>query len=86
MTGLNLTGAIDSGCEVSPSCFECPLRECKYDNPLWYLDWKRRKRRELVKNKISANLPLHSKTKAVSIVAGELGISTRSVYRIDRPL
>ena len=23
----------DTGCEVSPSCLNCPLPQCKYDDP-----------------------------------------------------
>ena len=23
----------DAGCDLSPSCLECPLPQCKYDNP-----------------------------------------------------
>ena len=26
----------DNGCEVSESCLDCPLPQCKYDNPGWY--------------------------------------------------
>ncbi len=34
----------DLGCpEVSPSCFTCPLAECKYDNWPAFLQWKREK-------------------------------------------
>ncbi len=32
----------DTGCpEVAPSCFDCPLAECQYDNPEAFLAWKR---------------------------------------------
>ncbi len=26
----------DTGCEVSPSCLNCPLPQCKYDDPVWF--------------------------------------------------
>ena len=26
----------DTGCEVSPSCLNCPLPRCKYDDPIWF--------------------------------------------------
>ena len=26
----------DAGCEVSPSCLNCPLSRCKHDDPKWY--------------------------------------------------
>ena len=25
----------DDGCDISPSCLECPLSLCKYDDPGW---------------------------------------------------
>ena len=27
----------DTGCEVSSSCLDCPLPQCKYDDPAWFL-------------------------------------------------
>lgn len=26
----------DTGCEASDSCLDCPLPQCKYDDPAWY--------------------------------------------------
>ena len=31
----------DTGCEVSTSCLECPLPQCRYDDPVWYQQYKR---------------------------------------------
>ena len=34
----------DTGCDVSPSCFTCPLVSCKYDDPFEYARWRHQKR------------------------------------------
>lgn len=34
----------DEGCEVSPSCLECPLPQRKYDDPGWLQRYKRNER------------------------------------------
>ena len=26
----------DTGCEVSQACLNCPLPQCKYDDPDWF--------------------------------------------------
>ena len=31
----------DEGCEASPSCLTCPLPQCRYDNPIWFQQYKR---------------------------------------------
>ena len=32
----------DTGCEVSPTCLNCPLSQCKDDDREWYLRWRKR--------------------------------------------
>ena len=27
---------LDTGCEVSPSCLQCPLEKCRFDDPAWF--------------------------------------------------
>ena len=39
---------VDSGCEVSPTCLDCPLSRCKDDDPEWYLRWRKREKPLLV--------------------------------------
>ena len=34
----------DTGCEVAVSCLQCPLPQCKYDDPAWYQAYKRHNR------------------------------------------
>ncbi len=32
----------DTGCEVSPTCLNCPLSQCKDDDREWYRRWRKR--------------------------------------------
>ena len=32
----------DTGCEASPSCLYCPLPQCRYDDPVWYQQYRQR--------------------------------------------
>ena len=40
----------DMGCEVSPSCLRCPLPQCKYDDPIWYQQYRRQGRDQTIWN------------------------------------
>jgi hypothetical protein len=41
-------GYRDTGCEVFPSCLNCPLPQCKYDDPVWYQRYRRHGRDQLI--------------------------------------
>lgn len=68
----------DDGCEVSPSCLNCPLPRCKYDEPGWY-------HRELRQQR---DLQILQARKAQSLTVPELsqrfGVSQRTVFRALR--
>lgn len=70
----------DTGCEVSPSCLECPLPQCKYDDLLWYQDWKQRQKDVPVVAR-ARELETRS-TGGIAVVAKEFGITERTVYRV----
>ena len=40
MTGRNVKSRED-GCEVALKCLNCPLPECRYDDPMAFQAWKR---------------------------------------------
>ena len=66
----------DNGCEVSPSCLECPLPMCKYDDPTAYYRQIRDSRdREIVQAK-------RVEGKSVSQIASHFGLSQRTVHRV----
>jgi hypothetical protein len=59
----------DTGCEVSPSCLDCPLPKCKYDNGTG--------RRRLVSYEQISCMRREGMT--MRGIAGELGISKEAV-------
>ena len=74
-----LTYLPDTGCSVSPSCFICPLPECRYDEGVWR---KRRPARlendaEIIRLRTKLSLPILE-------IAGIVGVSERTVARALR--
>ncbi len=66
----------DNGCEVSPSCLQCPLPQCKYDNPGWLQRQVRQQRDgEVLEVKRSRGLTAPQ-------LAQHFGVSQRTVHRI----
>ena len=68
----------DTGCEVSPSCLRCPLPQCKYDDPVWYQQYRRQGRDLQV-------LEVH-RTEGVTVLqlAQRFGLSQRTIHRALR--
>ena len=68
----------DTGCEVSPSCLQCPLPQCKYDDPLWYQQLKRQGRDQEI-------LVAHAEEGAtVFKLAERFQLSPRTIHRALR--
>lgn len=69
----------DSGCSLHPACLTCPLPRCRYDIP--DLD-----RRTMLIEKMAARRArmalLRAQGSTPSLIAREVGISERSVFRI----
>lgn len=61
----------DDGCDVTPHCLECPLAECKYDDPYYYNCWK------------NGQTPAEPRAPDVPVkqLAQEAGVSARTMYR-----
>ena len=68
----------DDGCEVAPSCLDCPLPQCKYDDPMWYRR-ERRSQRDQKVLRIQAQKGL-----TVAQLARHFGVSQRTIFRILR--
>ena len=69
------TNYIDTGCELAPSCLECPLALCKYDDP----------HTRVRSNKVMRNteiLRLYRSGVKISNIAAQVNISERTVYRV----
>ena len=70
----------DTGCEVSASCLTCPLPQCKYDDPLWYQQYRRQGRDQLI-------LAAHKGEGAnVFDLAQRFELSPRTIHRALRRL
>lgn len=65
----------DTGCELAPSCLECPLAKCKYDNPKW-------SRRNLMRDQEIVRL--RTQGLKVSHIAKIVNTSERTVYRVAK--
>jgi hypothetical protein len=68
----------DTGCALSPSCLNCHLPKCKYDDPHMIQRAHREKRRIAI-------LKTHRQEElTVAELAGRFGVSERTVFRILR--
>jgi hypothetical protein len=66
----------DDGCDVSPSCLNCPLPVCKFDDP----DYLRRSARNA---RDQAIIETRRREKlSVPALAQMFGVSTRTVHRV----
>ena len=66
----------DAGCEVSPSCLNCPLSRCKHDDPKWYTAIRR----------FGPSLRLYAEMQrdhlSITAAAFRFGMKPRSITRI----
>jgi hypothetical protein len=66
----------DEGCELSPSCLNCPLPYCRYDHPGGLRHIRNRGRdSEIVRLRYRERLPINA-------LARRFGVSRRTVFRI----
>jgi hypothetical protein len=65
----------DDGCEVSPSCFDCPLPRCRYEEPGGLRALLNEERDQQI-------LQLRLKGMAVDELAGRFNVSRRTVFRV----
>ncbi len=63
----------DKGCSISPSCLECPLAVCRYDD--------RELRRRNLHRKIQE---MRAAKFSVASVAQHFGLSIRTIYRVTQ--
>ena len=68
----------DTGCEVSPSCLNCPLPQCKYDDPGWF-----QKHRRIARD-LRVWSTMRSEGLSVEEVAEHFSVTVRTVFRIMR--
>ena len=68
----------DTGCEVSTSCLNCPLPQCKYDDTAWF-QLNRRLARDF---KIWSAMQQDDLT--VEQAADRFSVTVRTIFRIMR--
>jgi len=68
----------DIGCEVSASCLNCPLPQCKYDDPAWF----QRNRRLSKDLKVMSAIRMGNLT--VDEAADHFSVTVRTIFRIMR--
>jgi DNA invertase Pin-like site-specific DNA recombinase len=66
----------DQGCDLFPSCLECPLPRCRHDWPERRQVAKELRNEEVVR--------LHREGETITELAGRYRVSTRTIYRIVR--
>ena len=73
----------DTGCDVSTRCLECPLPQCRYDDPFWYQLRRRQQRdQDLIELWDAADaLPGPER---LALVAALTGVTERTVHRVRR--
>ena len=68
----------DTGCEVSPTCLDCPLSQCKLDDPDWYRYWLLRTKHLAISQAIERD------GLTVESAASRFGVTTRTIRRARR--
>lgn len=68
----------DTGCEVSPSCLNCPLPQCKYDDPTWF------QRHRRIARDLKVWSTMQSESLSVEDTAERFSVTVRTVFRIMR--
>ena len=66
----------DTGCEASESCLDCPLPQCRYDDPAWY----QRNRRLARDFRIVRAMQQDGLT--IEETADRFSVTVRTVFRI----
>ena len=68
----------DTGCEVSSSCLTCPLPQCKFDDPVWYQQYRRQGRDQQVLDSYQRQ------GMNVFQLAEHFSVSPRTIHRVLR--
>ena len=72
----------DDGCVISSKCIECPLPECKYDDPLWYAKY-----RTISKYRVVLYLlKMPHTTEDMQNMARHYNLTTRTLFRLKKKM
>ena len=67
---------LDHGCEIAPKCLECPLPQCKHDDPLGYVRQLRLDKDALILEE------MEKRGLGVDEAAQVFGVTPRTVFRV----
>ena len=65
----------DTGCEVSAACLDCPLPQCKFDDPAWY-----QRNRRLAKD-FQVMYTIQQESLSMEEAAERFSVTVRTVFR-----
>ena len=65
----------DTGCEVSDACLECPLPQCKFDDPLWF-----RRNQQMAKD-FQMMYAIQQERLTIEEAAERFSVTIRTVFR-----
>jgi hypothetical protein len=68
----------DTGCEVSASCLNCPLPQCKYDDPGWFHRYQQYSR------DLNVLMAMERDGLTVEETAERFSVTVRTVFRAMR--
>ena len=68
----------DTGCEVSQACLNCPLPQCKYDDPAWF-----QRHQRLIKD-LEVLTAMRLENLTVEETAEHFSVTVRTIFRIMR--
>jgi hypothetical protein len=68
----------DTGCEVSASCLNCPLPQCKFDDPIWFQKYRQTFR------DLSMLTAIEREGLTVEETAARFAVTVRTVFRAVR--
>ena len=68
----------DTGCEVSLSCLNCPLPQCKYDDPAWFQRYWR------YGKDLTVLTAMQLENLTVDQAAERFSVTVRTIFRITR--
>ena len=65
----------DTGCEVSAACLDCPLPQCKFDDPAWY-----QRNRRLARD-FKVMYTIQQESLSMEEAAERFSVTVRTVFR-----
>ena len=67
---------LDHGCEIAPKCLECPLPQCKHDDPSGYVRGLTQRRDARILEE------MEQRGLSVDAAAQVFGVTVRTIFRV----